>query len=195
MSEEEKPKKKQWKAGIEMPEFSGSSWRELEDIWPAQVRVASEAWKIISVFTPALMATQTFQKSMLNGKYIRSRDLFILALIQRCEEARTNVATEAWPALKAMNIGGKLWYSRKAQLTKLGLIENIPAPGLRLYRVTGLGKMVIKNFVDNVEKAHQDIKYWVSLQPPENAERVNKYLQANCFAEPVPKKRKKSPTK
>jgi len=191
MSEEKKPKKKQWTRGIEMPEFSGTSWRELEDIWPAHVRVASEAWKMISVFTPALLASVTFQKSMMNGKYITSRDLFILCLIQRCEEARTNVATEAWPALKAMNIGGRLWYSRKAQLTKLGLIENIPAAGLRLYRVTGAGKMIIKNFVDNVEQAHQDIKHWVSLQPPENAERVNKYLQKYCFNEPEERKLKK----
>jgi len=180
---DEKPKKKQWKPGVQMPEFSGKSWRELEDIWPAQVRVASEAWKMISVFTPALIASVTFQKSMMNGKYIGSRDMFILCLIQRCEEARTNVATEAWPALKAMNIGGRLWYSRKAQLTKLGLIENIPAAGLRLYRVTGAGKMIIKNFVDNVEQAHQDIKHWVSLQPKENAERVNKYFQKYCFKE------------
>lgn len=190
---EEKPKNKNWARGVDMPEFSGSSWKELEDIWPADVRVASEAWKIISVFTPALLASQIFQKELMNGKYIVSRDFFILCLIQRCEEARTNVATEAWPALKAMNIGGKLWYSRKAELTKLGLIENIPAAGLRLYRVTGLGKAVIRNFVENVEKAHQDIKYWVSLQPAENAERVNRYLQANCFGEPQKVERIKKP--
>lgn len=191
---EDEPKKKRWKAGIEMPEFSGSSWKELHDIWPADVRVASEAWKIISVFTPALLASQTFQKSLLNGKYIGSRDLFILCLIQRCEEAKTNVATEGWPVLKAMNIGGKLWYARKSELTQLGLIENLPTT-LRLYRVTGLGKTIIKNFVENVEQAHQNIKYWVSLQPDENAARVNKYLQAYCFRPDEPPKReyKKKP--
>lgn len=164
-----------------MAEFSGTSWRDLEDIWPADVRVSSEAWKMLAVFTPAWMATVIFMKELLNGEHIHARDFFILCWIQRCEEARANVSMEAWPAMKGMNIGGTLWRTRKAGLTKLGLIENMPAPFLRLYRVTGKGKMIMRNFIDNVEQAHRDVKGWVSSQPEENAEKVNRYFQRYCF--------------
>lgn len=164
-----------------MPEFSGTSWKDLEDIWPADVRVSSDAWKMMSVFYPAWLATTAFMKATLNGEFIRHQEFWVLCLIQRCEEARENVATEVWPPMKAMNIGGHLWALRKSKLTKLGLIENMPAPYLRLVRVTGIGKMIIKTFISNVEQAHRDIKHWNSLQPAENAEKVNQYFQKYCF--------------
>jgi len=51
-----------------------------------------------------------------------------------------------------------------AKLTKLGLIENMPTT-LRLYRVTKLGKMAIKNFIDNVEQGKAAITYETRLVP------------------------------
>lgn len=164
-----------------MPEFSGKSWGELNDIWPADVRVASEAWKIVSVFTPAWLATVNFMKAILDGKHIASRDFFILCWIHRCEESRENVAMDSWPAMKGMNIGGRLWYNRKSQLTKLGLIENMPTSNIRLYRVTEMGKLIMKKFIENVEQAHKDMKYWKSLQPPEEAAKIDRALQKYCF--------------
>jgi hypothetical protein len=181
---EKKKKKNGWVRGVNMPEFSGTSWKDLEDIWPADVRVNSEAWKLLSVFFPAWLATKQFINTSLNiesKQSLNSQDLFVLCLIQRCEEARSNVAMQAWPALKAMNIGGRLWYARKAKLTKLGLIENMPAKSSRLYRLTGMGKLVIRTFIDNVEQAHKDIKYWTSLQPPEYAVRIDEYLNKYCY--------------
>jgi len=179
--EEEPKKKKKWKAGIDMKEFSGTSWKDLEDIWPADVRVSSEAWRIVSVLHPAFMMTQQFMKSLLNGTTIYATDFYILCLIQRCEEAKSNVATEGYSPMKSMNVGGRLWCARKAKLTKLGLIENFPSYNVRLYRVTGLGKVIIKNFITNVEQAHQNIKHWTSTQPLSGAEKVNRYLSKYCF--------------
>ncbi len=182
MSEEEKPKRKKrrWEKGIDMKEFSGSSWKELHDVWPADVRVASEAWKILSVFQPAMMNTQKFIASLCGGVHFKPQDFYILCWIQRCEEAKSNVATESWSPKKGMNIGRTLWSARTAKLIKHGIIEDIPSP-FRLYRVTKIGKLIIKNFIDNVEQAHQDIKYWVNSQPAENAEKVNRYLSQYCF--------------
>jgi hypothetical protein len=173
-------KKKRWIAGVDMAEFSGTSWRDLQDIWPQDVRVASEAWKIVSVFYPAWMRTMKFMDEQM-GAHIHMRDFFILCWIHRCEEARANVATISWPILKGMNVGGNLWYRRQAQLTKLGLIESMPSGRLQSFRVTAKGKLVMKYFIDNVEQAHSNTKAWVAAQSEEWSEKYNRYFQRYCF--------------
>ncbi len=167
--------KKNWEPGVDMPEWSGKSWKELDDIWPATVRVQSEAWKIISVSYPAFIVTQEFMKTLVGDK-IQFREFLVLCWIHRCEEVKAGIATESWAPMKGMNISGAIWYNRKASLTRLGLIENAPVGRIRLYRVTGNGKMVIRYYVDQLEQAHKNLRYWVSLQPDKYAIQVTKYL-------------------
>ena len=160
--------------------FSGKSWKELEDIFPANVKIASEAYKIISVFYPALVSTRQWLKATY-GIEIQTRDLFLLCWLQRCEDARENVSFDGWPALKGMNIGGKLWYKEKSNITKIGLIENVPAStAVRLYRITATGKLIIRKFVENVEQAHKNLGLWVSMQPQVEADRITKYIKQFC---------------
>ncbi len=147
-----------WKEGKDFPLFSGKKWKTLEDIWPAPVRVSSEAWKILSVFAPALKETQRFYFATYGHK-ITAQDLFLLAWMQRCEEINQNVALKAYPVLHGLHIGGKLFYIRKANLTRYGLLENTPTIR-RLYRITGTGKMLLRKFVEEIEKAH---KYVVEM--------------------------------
>jgi predicted transcriptional regulator with HTH domain len=167
-----------WTPGKEMPLFSGKSWKELEDIWPRDLRLSSEAWKIVSVMAPAWLATTKFMKSNY-GEAINMRDFFYLCWIHRGEDAKENVATVSWPIMKGLNIGGKLWYKKKSALTRIGLIENIPSKWVRLYRVTATGKMVIRVFIENVEKAHKDIRMWKVDSGPgrdETNERITRYF-------------------
>jgi len=167
--------KKNWLAGVDMPEYSGKNWKELNDLWPAEVRIASDAWKIISVSAVAWEATKPFLRTLV-GDTIDWQHFMVLCWILRCEEAKQGISTEAWAAMKGLNISGGIWYNRKAALTRLGLIENVPIKHVRLYRVTGNGKMVIKYFVEQSEMAHKNLRYWLSLQPPEFAARLTKKL-------------------
>lgn len=167
MEGEEKPKKKpRWVAGKEMPLFSGKTWKELEDIWPKSQRVSSEAAFIVGVFGPALLATMKFMKTNY-GYSITKEEFFTLCWIHRCEEGREGVATASWPAMKGLNVGGTLWPLRKGNITRLGLIENMPSSYITLYRVTATGKMLIKIFVENVDKAHKDLRMWIADQGPD----------------------------
>lgn len=168
--------KKKWIAGEDFPLFSGKRWKELEDIFPADLKIASDAYKIISVFFPAWVATQAYMKATLGGS-IHMRDFFILCWLQRCEDAKENISFESWPAMKGMNIGGKLWYNRKSQMTAIGLIENIPAKAIRAYRISATGKMVIRNFTQNVEQAHHNLRGWISMQPEDQADKMMHYLK------------------
>jgi hypothetical protein len=170
-----KTPKKKWLEGRDMPEYSGKSWKELNDLWPAEIRVASDAWKIISVSPVAWEVTRTFMKGFVGGT-ITWQGFQMLCWIQRCEEAKQGISTEAWAPMKGLNISGGIWYNRKAALTRLGLVENVPIKNIRLYRVTGNGKLVIKYFVEQSEMAHKNLRYWLSLHPPEHADKLTKKL-------------------
>jgi len=184
--------KPKWTPGREMPLFSGKSWSELEDIFPADMKIASDAYKIISVIMPAWIATQAYMKSTIGGS-IPMRDFFILCWLQRCEDAKEDVAFESWPAMKGMNIGGKLWYLRKSNMTALGLIENIPVQRIRIYRITALGKMVIRNFTQNVEQAHHNLRGWVADKPEDIALNVTKYLKKFFELNDIPQIKNETP--
>lgn len=53
----------------------------------------------------------------------------------------------------------------------------MPYKGLQMYRVTAKGKLLIRDFFDMVEQAHKDIKYFSSIQPKENQEKVDKIMR------------------
>ncbi len=147
--------KPKWTRGKEMPLFSKKSWSELEDIWPREIRLSSEACLIAGLFAPAWLKTLAFMDTAI-GKRIVMREFFLLCWLHRVEEAREGVAFHAWPAMKGLNIGGKLWYIRKAGLTKCGLIENLPVKD-HTYRITELGKLVVKKFIDNLQETRDEL--------------------------------------
>ncbi len=166
--------KKKWEHGKDMPELSTASWKDLQDQWPAEIRIASDAWKIISVSQPAWVAMRPFMKELLNGESIGFRDFQMLCLIYRAQEAKDGYGTQNFPILKSLNIGGTLWYARKSKINKLGLVES--RQKVRVYRVTGLGIALIKRYIENLEQAHKDLRHWISIQPDEQAREVIKYL-------------------
>lgn len=174
-----KKRKYEKRKGVDMHNFLGRTWQELEDIWPKNIRLASEAYKIISVISPALQITRR-QHEELTGKKLRVDDLFLLFWIHRCEEARENTATAPIVIGKPMQWNKKLYAIKQSRLYQFGLIEHF-GRYVDLVRVTGEGKVLMKRFIENLEQAHRDLKYFVSSQPPEGAEKVNNYLQKYCF--------------
>jgi len=174
---EDKPKKKRWKFGKEMPLFSGKSYGELNDIYPINSRINDEVWRLVGLMYPAWVITKSQFKDQLPGKlkYTRFQEL---CWMQRCEEAKEGFAFPAYPAIKGMNVSGAIFAARKAELTKLGLVENIPlsANRARLYRVTGLGKMMIKAFVENLHAANNNLEMWLSMIGEENYKKITYYL-------------------
>ncbi len=180
------------KLPVDLRAFSGRSWSDLHDIWPADLRISSEAWKIISVMVPAAEATVMFAKThipALNNKsgtrtqQFGLREILWLAWIQRCEEARENVATDQFPMAKGFHQPLKVIYNRKSVLTKLGLVENFPnhSRNIRLYRVTNLGKLLLRHFTEQLEQAHYNLREWISWQPQVHRDKITKYLSTYCF--------------
>lgn len=177
---EKSKKKKRWVRGIDMREFSGKTWRELEDLWPQDVRVASDAWKILSVLPAALVASAQFQQALI-GEKLQPRELFQMCWVMRCEEVKSDVATETLWMDRPLNLTRRMANIRSHKLHKLGLIEQLPISGLRLYRVSDLGRVIIRNLVENLEEAHRAIKKFADDQPKEGSDRVNRYLSTYCF--------------
>lgn len=173
---EEKPKKKRWRRGKEMPLFSNSTWQELNDIWPQDVRVSSEIWKALSVLPVALNANKLFQRALLNGKELRGQDLYQLMWVMRCEEAKDNVATHFSRMKTRGDMTNQQLSIRNSTLVRLGLIEQIQDQHIRLYRVTTPGRMILKNLVDEMDKAHQNLREWVDSMPEEMQRKATKCL-------------------
>lgn len=159
---------RKWKAGKDMPMYSGKEWGELEDIFPRNIKLSSEVYTVITVLAPAWVATKAFIKSTY-GDTIYWEDFTYLCWLQRVEDAKENVAFEAFSAMKGLNVNPKLWFLKKSRLTKLGLVENIPIPKQFLYRITGKGKMIVRKFHDEVEQAHKNLAMWQSWKDPEHA--------------------------
>lgn len=177
---------------VDYSQFSGKSWKQLEDIWPRDLRVSSEAWKIVSVMYPAWIQTKMFCGENLGMQVKRSRgkdsnkntfvfrDLLILAWMQRCEEARENVAFEHLPVVLGMHSFKSVLNPIKARLIRLDLVENLPT-NRKLCRVTEKGKVILRYFVEQLEQAHYNLRKWMSDIPDETAEYVDKYLVNYCF--------------
>lgn len=173
----DQPKKKQWRFGKEMPPFSGKSYGELNDIYPINSRIKDDAWRMVGLMLPAWIVTQRQYEEQL-GCRMRFSSFQELCWMQRCEERSEGVAFLPYPAIKGMNISGAIFAARKARLTQLGLVENIPlsANRARVYRVTGLGKMIIKSFTDNLNGANDNLEFWLSTVSEEDFKRITYYL-------------------
>jgi len=171
------PKKKQWRFGKEMPHFSGKSYGELNDIYPINSRISDEAWRMVGLMQPAWVITQIQFKEQFGVKIKWSR-FQELCWMQRCEESKEGFAFPSYPVLKGMNVSGAIFAARKAELTKIGLVENIPVTGTRarIYRVTGLGKMLIKAFVENLHQANNNLEFWLSKVSEEHYKMITYYL-------------------
>ena len=167
--------KPMWKAGLEMPPFSGKNWWELEDIYSKDKRIGNDIWRVIGLMAPAWLISKQYCKELV-GEEIDRRSFEMLCFMQRIEEARENAAIDSYAILKSLNIGGTLYYKRKADLHRLGLLERLPIKGMRLYRVTQKGKLLIKNFHDNLHQANENIGYWISLQNEATRGKINKLL-------------------
>lgn len=167
--------------GVDLHEFAGRSWKELEDVWPKPLRLASEAWKILSVTVPAQMATQEFLGELTNGGHLSLSELTQLAWLQRCEEARENMAADKEMVMRGCGVRKPITLALKfSNMIQIGLIEEI---GLRarLYRLTPVGKVVLRKFVDNMEQAHYDIIGWKGLQKPRTVKRIDTWLKTSCY--------------
>ena len=158
--DQSKRKTKPWKQPKDFPPFSGKSYGELNDIYPFNDRIKDDAWRMVGLFYPAWVITRKQFKEQI-GK-MRFTRFLELCYMQRCEEAKEGVAFHPYPAMKGMNVSGALFAARKAELTRLGLVENIvfTANRARVYRVTGLGRMIIKCFTENLNQANDNLAMW-----------------------------------
>lgn len=162
-----------------MPFFSGKTWAELEDIYPRNKRIGNDIWRMMGLMAPAWLVTNEYCKELV-GKKIVFRDFMMLCFMQRVEEARDNVAFDSYHILKGLNLGGSLYTTRKAVLHKLGFVEKMPLPKLRIYRTTGLAKMLMHKFAENLQMANDNLLEWIKSQPPEHQAKISQSLNLYC---------------
>lgn len=170
------------KGHVDLREFAGRSWKELEDIWPRKKRLASDAWSILGLAQPAFSATLPFIMRVTGGKRITLRDLILLCWLQRCEEARENVGVTTELALAGSGLPRvQDLVTRQRMLRRYGLLEDlVGAPRTGLYRLTASAKMILSAFIENVEGAHYDIVAWKARQKPQTAKRIDFWLQGTA---------------
>lgn len=171
--------KKKWVPGKDMPFFSGKTWAELEDIYPRNKRIGNDIWRMMGLMAPAWLITNEYCKELVGNK-IAFRDFMMLCFMQRVEEARDNVAFDSYHILKGLNLGGSLYTTRKAVLHKLGFVEKMPLPKLRIYRTTGLAKMLMHKFAENLQMANDNLLEWIKSQPPEHQAKISQSLNLYC---------------
>ena len=147
-----------------MPEFSGKSFKHLQDLWPVEMRTSSEALYIMAGMLYASRQITVFTNQLLDvkGRQIRLMDILLLAWCLRCEDAKEGLCTEAYALKKGVDQGMQTLWTRKAILTRFGLIENIPSIGyteyFRAYRVTERGRIVLRKFVQLINEAHTKLR-------------------------------------
>lgn len=159
-----------------LKQFSNDSWQELEDIWPANLRIGSEAYKVLSVVYPAFRIFNMRLKQE-EGQTIRFDEFMLLFWFHRVEDAKENVCLTPYYVGKPLSWNQRMLAVKQSRLFHMGLVENIPIKGLRLYRVTAKGKQMLRNFVSIMEQAHKDVKFLFHLQPEDHKEKVNKGLK------------------
>ena len=189
-----------WRQGFEMPEFSGKSWNDLNDVWPIDKRVSSDVWYIMSVFQPAFHRLKPFLSELLgirinDHKSKTARNIFgyteltMLAWCLRCEEAKGGLCTEEIAFSKGLNQGMPAFWRGKAGITKMGLIENIPTGTYsKAYRVTEKGRMVLRRFVELIDECHEKLKTdWAVDRPPyDKVKPIDKFIR-RMTGDPEPK--------
>ncbi len=161
------PRNVHWRQGFDMPEFSGMSWKDLQDVWPIEMRTSSEAYYILGAFSGAWVLLAPLIKEMGIGR-LWMQDLCLLAFVSRAEEAKAGLATEYLALLHGVGGGMKALSVRKALITKEGLIENIPAGEYtRAYRVTEKGRVVLREFIRLVDLCHVKMREEWYVDRPE----------------------------
>lgn len=140
-----------------MPHYSGKKWSELEDIWPKEVRITDETYEIMGLFSPAWAKTRRFIIDTLQIKGLLYEHFFLLCWLHRVQDGKDGLAFQPYQAMKGVNLGGRIWYGLKSPLHKYGLIEALPIRN-RAYRVTELGKVIIKKFIENVHLSRQELE-------------------------------------
>lgn len=148
----------------EMNRFSGATWGELEDIWPKSLRITSDIHMILSVFYPAFNQMNRRMKEE-EGITIRIDDFLLLFWYQRCEEAKGNVATLPYVVGKPLKWNARMLSIKQSRLFRMKLVENMPIKRLRMYRLTAKGKHLMKTFVNLLEQAHKDVRFFASDCP------------------------------
>lgn len=133
----------------------------------------------MGLMAPAWALTNEYCKELV-GEKLYFRDFMLLCFMQRVEEARDNVAFDSFHFKKALNINQSLFSTRKASLQRLGFIEKMPLKRLRIYRTTGLAKMLMYNFMDNLQKANDNLLEWVASQPKEHQAKISQSLAIYC---------------
>lgn len=74
-----------------------------------------------------------------------------------------DTATEAYVVGKPMSWNQTLWSLKQSNLSKLKLIETLPFKKVHwMYRVTGKGKALIMDFMQEMNKSHQNVSYFIS---------------------------------
>lgn len=177
---EEKPLKSEKKRKFKPQPFSGKSWKELQDIWPPNVRISSEAHAMITVMMPASISTQIFLRNLLPEglKKVRFsfREICLLFLVLRCQETRDDAGANRMWIEKAIDSKKRaLTFTKLNSLFKIGLIEKYPGH-VDVFRLTGLGMTVAKHYVGAMERAHRDIQTFAETEPPEASDKINYYL-------------------
>jgi hypothetical protein len=184
---------KRWRYGVEMPEFSGRSWKELQDLWPPEMRTSSEAYYILVAFQPAWEKIKFFTAQLLNMTVnkadLKFHDIGLLAWCSRCEELKEGLMADSAAVRQALMLGDnkRVFFTRKAILTKYGLIENIPAgpeydlPTFYCYRLTEKGRIVLKKFVEFVDEAHEILKIVNVTAKETPADKIDQWIEKNTL--------------
>lgn len=150
----------------------GETWADLHSMWPASFRLSDEAYQVAAVIAPAHRIVQIKWREELKGEDIAIRDLLLLCWILRCQEGKMDTATEAYVVGKPMSWNKTLWSLKQSNLSRLKLIETLPFKKVHwMYRVTGKGKAMIMDFVQEMNNCHQNVSYFISKR--ENPELVS----------------------
>jgi hypothetical protein len=178
---------RRWVYGIDMPQFSGKSWKDLQDVWPIELRTSSEAYYILCAFLPAWEKLKFFAAQLLgletNKADLRFHDIGMLAWCSRCEEANEGLMADYLVAKLALMAGNnkKLFAVRKSILVKHNLLENIPngpdhkLPVFYCFRVTEKGRILLRKFIEFVDESHDLIKSTPRIDKPGN----DKWMKKN----------------
>jgi hypothetical protein len=147
-----------------IPPFSGKTYKELNDIYPISSRINDEMWRVVCLMKPAYILTLRKFKEELKGQSLRFSIFMEMCWMQRCEESKQGLPFSLFPVGRGLEISNNILAARKAELVKLGLIEQMPFTQNRMFRVTALGKLMIKTMVENMREIEARLVEWNDYQ-------------------------------
>lgn len=139
--------------------WSNAKWGELQDLWPANVKVMNEAFKMLAVFMPAFYKFRNSHPELnIGGRKFRAEDFFYLCWIMRCEDTNEGLMASLFDIIRPLNLAKSQASLKNSRLNRLGLVENIPFVRGSLYRVTADGRMLLREFCELMEECHRNQK-------------------------------------